>query len=293
MTPPSFDTTVTGAASVAPPLTSAQGAPTVVFIHGFLDEGRSWAAVQRALASTGVSTVAPDLPGMGERTGVGGPFSLDRLADDVLDVVQGLEGPLVLVGHSMGAQVAELLASACLDRVVALVLLTPVPLGGMGLPHGVASTLRGLGANPEAHRDVREQLAGPLAQPVLEDLAAAGRKVREQVVAALFDAWSVGVPAGSVKTKVGCPVLLIGGANDPFVTPELLESVIKLRFPDAALTFVSDAGHWPHVERPDATADIVVTFLATLTEPGAQPKQPDGQDTGEQRANIEHHKELG
>jgi pimeloyl-ACP methyl ester carboxylesterase len=268
MTPPNFDTTVAGAAPVAPPLTLAQGVPTVVSIHGFLDEGPSWAAVQRALASTGLSTIAPDLPGMEERAGEAGPFSLDRLADDVLDRVERLEGPLVLVGHSMGAQVAELLANACLDRVVALVLLTPVPLGGMALPPEVAFTLRGLGANPEAHRDVRAQLAGPLAQLVLEDLAAAGRKVREQVVAALFDAWSAGVSAGGAKTEVGCPILLIGSANDPFVTPELLESVIKPRFP-GALTFVSGAGHWPHVERPDVTVDIVATFLATLRKPGA------------------------
>ena len=268
MTAPSFDATA-GAASAAPPPTSAQGGLTMVFIHGFLDEGRSWAAVRQALASTGVSTVAPDLPGMGERTDSTGPFSLDRLADDVVGMVKRLEGPLVLVGHSMGAQVAELLVSACPDRVVALVLLTPVPLGGMELPPEVASTLRGLGAHPEAHRDVRQQLAGPLAQPVLEDLAAAGRKVREEVVAALFDAWSVGVSAGRVKSELGCPVLLIGGASDPFVTPELLQSAIKLRFPDAALTFISDAGHWPHVERPDATAHVVATFLASLRESGA------------------------
>ena len=241
----------------------------MVLIHGFLDEGRSWTAVSCALASNGVSTIAPDLAGMGERTGVAGPFSLYRLANDLLNTVERLEGPIVLVGHSMGAQVAELVAKARPDRVVALVLLTPVPLGGMALPAEVASTLRGLGAKPEAHHGMRQQLVGPLAQPVLEDLAAAGRKVREPVVAALFDAWSAGVPAGDARTVAGCPVLLIGGANEPFVTPELLESVIKLRFPDAALTYVSDAGHWPHVERPEATADIVATFLATLEESAA------------------------
>jgi esterase len=197
------------------PANPAQRAPTMVFIHEFLDEGRS------CLSATAWARKSPSS------------------------------------------------STACLDRIVALVLLTPVPLGGMELPPEVASTLRGLGAHPEAHRDVRAQLAGPLAQPVLEDLAAAGRKVREQVVAALFDAWSAGVSAGSVKTEVGCPILLVGGTNDPFVTPELLESVVKPRFPGAALTFVSDAGHWPHVERPDAAADIVATFLAALTGPGA------------------------
>jgi esterase len=269
MTPPDLDSTAAGAASRPSLLASDQADMTVVFIHGFLDEGRSWAAVQRTLSRTGVSTVAPDLPGMGDRTRADGPFSLHRLAEDVLDHVERLDGPIVLVGHSMGAQVAELVANARRDRLVALVLVTPVPLGGMELPADVASTLRGLGAHPEAHRDVRQQLAGPRAQPVLDDLAAASRKVREPVVAALFDAWSAGVPAGNVKTDVGCPILLIGGANDPFVTPELLASVIKPRFPDAVLSFVDEAGHWPHVERPATTADVIATFLATLRESAA------------------------
>src|SRR5690349_20153948 len=117
MTPPGPDTNVAGDASTAPLLAPAQSSLTALFIHGFLDEGRSWAAVQRALAQAGVSTVAPDLPGMGERTDVAGPFSLDRLASDVLDQVERLDGPLVLVGHSMGAQVAELVANERRDRI--------------------------------------------------------------------------------------------------------------------------------------------------------------------------------
>ena len=264
MTPSGTDTTVGGSASAPPPLTAAQGGLTVVLIHGFLDEGRLWAAVANALLTTGVSVAAPDLPGMGARTRDAGPFSLDRLTLDVLGVVDRLEGPIVLFGHSMGAQIAELVASERPDRVVAMVLLTPVPLGGMELPADVASTLRGLGGNPEAHRGVRQQLAGPLAQPVLEDLAAVGQKVREDVVAALFDAWAVGDTAGQAETSARCPVLLIGGDKDPFVTPELLHSVIRPRFPGATVSFVVDAGHWPHVERPDATAEIVTTFLSLV-----------------------------
>lgn len=162
MTPSSLDITEAETASRPPPPTANPGALTVVFIHGFLDEGGLWANVATALATTGVSAAAPDLPGMGARTLDAGPFSLDRLTLDVLGVVdRRLEGPIVLFGHSMGAQIAELVANERPDRVVALVLLTPVPLGGMELPAEVASTLRGLGGNPEAHRDVRQQLAGP------------------------------------------------------------------------------------------------------------------------------------
>ncbi|MDB5480511.1 MAG: hypothetical protein JWO83_1564 [Caulobacteraceae bacterium] len=127
---------------------------------------------------------------------------------------------------------------SCLDMTVPGTDPEPPPLAA------VQVSFKELGANPETHRDVRQQLAGPRARAVLDDLVAVGH----------------------VETAVHCPVVLIGGAKDTFATPELIESVIRPRFPAAALTFVTNAGHWPHIERPDAIAGIVATFLATLNE---------------------------
>src|SRR5438445_4927146 len=80
----------------------------VVFVHGFLDEGSLWQSVAGALADECVTSVAPNLPGMGGRAADRGPFTLNRLAADVASVVEGFGQPVVLVGHSMGAQIAEL-----------------------------------------------------------------------------------------------------------------------------------------------------------------------------------------
>jgi pimeloyl-ACP methyl ester carboxylesterase len=69
--------------------------------------------------------IAIDLPGMGTRADDAGPYDLARLTGAVLDAIDGVTAPVIIVGHSMGAQVAE---RAAVAAVAAIVLLTPVVL---------------------------------------------------------------------------------------------------------------------------------------------------------------------
>jgi pimeloyl-ACP methyl ester carboxylesterase len=77
---------------------------TVVLVHGAFHGGWCWAKVVSGLAARGVTAVAVDLPGHGERAGepVGDvPGDLAKLNE----VLAGLAGPIVLVGHSHGGVV--------------------------------------------------------------------------------------------------------------------------------------------------------------------------------------------
>jgi pimeloyl-ACP methyl ester carboxylesterase len=92
------------------PLPFAQtgnGANTLVFIHGFLDDASFWQSTIQALETRNLSVVTLDLPGMGEAADDPGPFSLDGLAEAVASVVNAVGRSTVLVGHSMGGQIAE------------------------------------------------------------------------------------------------------------------------------------------------------------------------------------------
>jgi pimeloyl-ACP methyl ester carboxylesterase len=238
---------------------------SLVFIHGFLDEGSFWSDVIGNTHSASPSrTIAPDLLGMGSQRDSSSDHGLPALRDFVLQTIAGLEDPLVLVGHSMGAQIAELAATALPDKVAGLVLISPVPLGGLPLPDDLASAMRKLGGDGEAQRQMRSQLAVAASPAKLAAMVAAGLKVRPDVVGQLLDAWSQGLPAGREPTQYSGPVLIIGGAEDGFTTPELLRTAIAPRFPQAELEFVDRAGHWPHMEQPIEIASRIDRFLATL-----------------------------
>ncbi|MGT2455392.1 alpha/beta fold hydrolase [Cupriavidus basilensis] len=122
---------------------------SVVFIHGFLDEGALWLPVRERLAEFGITSVAPDLSGMGARASAPPPFTLSRLAEDVASDLGGIAQPVVLVGHSMGAQIVELVAAMLPRQVIAMMLLTPVPLSGLAVPDEIATKMRSLGGTPK------------------------------------------------------------------------------------------------------------------------------------------------
>src|SRR5205085_2442879 len=146
--------------------------------------------------------------------------------------------PAVLVGHSMGAQLAELVALGRPDQVLGLVLISPVPLGGLPVPDEIANAMRALGGNAKAQRELRQQFAAAPSESQLDDLVVVGLKPRPEVVVALFEAWSEGHHAGRNPTAFEGPVAIIGGEQDTFSTPELVRSVIAPRFSQASTGFV-------------------------------------------------------
>jgi pimeloyl-ACP methyl ester carboxylesterase len=258
----------------------------IVFVHGFLDSGATWADTVTALGAPSDQAVALDLAGMGARTAEPGPYTLARYATDVAATLDELDGPVLLVGHSMGAQVAELAAAIRPERVAGLVLVTPVPLAGTRLPAEQAKPFR-LGGQPQRQREARAQLSVALPPRRMERLVEAGARVAPDVVAATVDAWNTGDPAGLRRTVFTGPVLIIRGAGDPFVTEEVLNAGVLPRFPGARLGTVAEAGHWPHVEQPAAVAALLEEFLATLPG-GAATRDSDGDSSTGSSGGSDH-----
>ncbi len=254
------------------------GGVALVFVHGFLDDQYVWDGVIAELGSEDVETVQLDLAGMGERTDARGPFTFDRFASEVGAVVDALDKPVVLVGQSMAASVLELVAAARPERTLGLVLVNPVPLAGTHLPDEVIEPFRSLGGDLQAQRSVRQQLGPGLGEADLDRLAVIGARIRPDVVRALADGWNNGHPDGEKPSRFAGPVLVIRGAEDPFVTDELLSAGVLPRFPQIESAAVQGAGHWAHIEQPAAVAGLLDAFVASVhhsgdTARGVRPQQ--------------------
>ena len=108
--------------------------PTVVFSHGYTLSLRSWVFQRRALTAAGYRVVVWDQRGHG-RSGTGSKESanIDQLGRDLARVIAEAapEGPLVLVGHSMGGMTMMSLAvdhhALIRERVVAAAFIATSP----------------------------------------------------------------------------------------------------------------------------------------------------------------------
>ena len=96
----------------------APGAPKVLALHGWLDNAASFVPLADHL--DGIDLVAIDQPGHGRSAHLppGTDYSFVGAMNAVLDVADALGwGRFALLGHSMGAGIASMLAAACPQRI--------------------------------------------------------------------------------------------------------------------------------------------------------------------------------
>jgi esterase len=244
---------------------TAAGSPTVLLIHGFLDDATVWDGLVDCLGGE-VGAVRYDLPGFGARIGSveeARGTTLGSLAAEAGAIVERIDGPVIVVGQSLGTQVAELVAARHQDRVRGLVLLTPVPLGGTQLPDEVVAPFGALGGDRVAQRSLRADLSPHIGDEQLDRLTDIGAPVAADVVSHYVDVWNAGVSNPAATSAFGGPVLIIGGGADAFVTEQVVIAVSS-RFADADVKVIKKGGHWVHFEYPGAVAAMILDFADAI-----------------------------
>jgi pimeloyl-ACP methyl ester carboxylesterase len=243
------------------------GTPTLLLIHGFLDDESVWDGLIESLGGE-VDTVSYDLPGFGSRSHAVAEAleaTLDSLADEASGFLQEIEGPVIVVGQSLGAQVAELVASRHPDEVHGLVLITPVPLGGTQLTDEVLAPFRGLGGDRVAGRTARAQLSPHMSEDLLNRLTDMGLPVSPDVTAHYADVWNTGIPTTPATSAFNGPVLIIRGGADGFVDQQLVATIAP-RFHQAEVKVIDKGGHWVHAECPGAVAAMILDFADSVSQ---------------------------
>ena len=107
----------------------AGSGPPLLFLHGWGLAGRSYRRAIERLVAQGLEVIAPSLPGFGGSADLPrGQFSLEgygqwlwRLADQL-----GVEGPVILLGHSFGGGVAIQAATERPEQIRLLTLVNSV-----------------------------------------------------------------------------------------------------------------------------------------------------------------------
>src|SRR5262245_33422132 len=114
---------------------AGHGETTLLLLHGYGESLTTWRSVFDPLAA-GDRVIAIDLPGFGVSEKPDVSYSLQAMTERLSRFVdRWISGTLIVVGHSMGGELAASLALARPDRVKRLVLIAPagyrIGLGGI------------------------------------------------------------------------------------------------------------------------------------------------------------------
>ncbi|TAL92016.1 MAG: alpha/beta hydrolase [Paraburkholderia sp.] len=225
--------------------TYGAGAP-VILLHGGLGHSGNWGYQVPALVSAGHRVVVIDSRGHGRSTRDAKPYLYERMATDVLAVMDALQlEKAALAGWSDGACTALIL--------------------GMQAPERVAGVFFfGCNMDPGGTKEF-------VPTPVIDRCFSRHRKDYAHLSSTpdAFDAF-VGAVSEMMRTqpnyaaddlaKIRVPVTIVQSENDEFIKPEHAEYLAR-SIPGAERVILPGVSHFAPLQRPDLFNDAVLRFV--------------------------------
>jgi pimeloyl-ACP methyl ester carboxylesterase len=219
--------------------------PTVVWLGGFRSDmtGTKAEALAEWAAANGRAFLRFDYSGHGESSGEFADGTIGRWREDALAVIDArTEGPLLLVGSSMGGWIASLVALARPERLAGLVLIAPAP--------DFTETLMWARFSEDQRRAVMERGAWdqpseyggtyPITRALIED----GRR------------WLLMPERDSSPVPITAPVrILQGGADAEVPWRHALAYAEALAARDVVFSLIKDGDH--RLSRPHDIARLI------------------------------------
>lgn len=269
-----------------------QGGPdTAVLLHGLSGMADVWTAMVAALAAQGGSVhggeppstvgtpvsgtrpccIAIDQRGHGRSPHTPGSYRAVDYLGDLVELVEGLERPVRLVGHSMGARVAMLAAARHPGLFSSVVI---VDIGPEAWQRNIESTMRLLSARPETFADRDEALA--VARFIVGDRG-------ESAAEAMVDDRLRRMPDGSYEwlaprealeesvveqrsrnywrdwEHIAIPALLVRGGESDELRPRIVDEM-RRRNPTVDVVEIDGVGHNVPMLAPVELARTVMEF---------------------------------
>ena len=264
---------------IASELQGPDSGPLVVLSPGLGDTRATYRFLVPLLVDAGYRVATVDLRGHGESSTGWASYSRSDTADDLAAVIESLDEPAVLVGQSFSGGSATIAAATRPDLVRAIIEIGP-------FTRPPSFSLGALIRNDHAYRkgalllarfaisgSVRTwakylDVAYPGVKPADWDewLPALLDNLREpgRMAAARAMLQSRPTDAAASLAEVRCPALIIMGTDDSdFADPPAEAAGIVEAMPPGVgrIAMIDGAGHYPHAQYPEQTADAAIAFL--------------------------------
>jgi len=241
------------------------GGLALVFLHYYGGSSRTWNKVAQALPER-YRIVATDHRGWGDSDAPAHGYRIEDLANDAEGVIEALGlKRFVLVGHSMGGKVAQLMASRRPKGLEGLVLIAPSPPSPMLLSDEERATLSGAYQSRESVEFVIDHVltARPLDAACREQVIEDSLKAAPQAKAAWPEIAMREDISGAVASIV-VPTIVISGERDQVDRVATLQAELLPRIPHAAMHILPGTGHLSPLEAPAEVAKNIARFVAAI-----------------------------
>jgi len=253
-------------------------APTVVLVHGFSVPYYIWDPTFDALIQAGFRVLRYDLFGRGFSDRPGTTYDLDLFEVQLEELLPALniQGPIVLVGHSLGGLIGARFANEHPDQVRSLILIDPevAPFSTqkifpLKIPL-VGEYLMGVYIAPMFPKTQPDDFFQPDRFPDWEAMYRVQLQYKGFGQAMLSTIRSMpGMDALKEYETVGkqnLPVLLIRGGEDNIVSAADMDQLVKM-IPEIEYHIIEEAGHNPQYEHPEVVNPILIEFMNGLKVP--------------------------
>jgi pimeloyl-ACP methyl ester carboxylesterase len=243
--------------------TVGSGDHHVIAVHGWFGSAQGWGAVPDYLDGSAFTYAFMNLRGYGGRKDVAGEFTMAEAAADAIALADELGWDrFSVVGHSMGGKVACQVLLQAPDRVRLVVAVNPVPASGVPFDDEGWALFSGAAGNPGNRAAIINFTTGNRLTPRFIDSVV--RHSLEQSTVQAFGAYLPSWARTDFSDRVkGNParVKVIVGEHDPALGAEVMQQTWLQHFPNAEMTVLANAGHYPMFETPVALVTSVEEFL--------------------------------
>jgi len=245
--------------------------PLVMLVPGMGDLRSAYRFVVPTLVAAGFTVVSTDLRGHGDSDNSFSTYGDVPTANDLMALLTEL-GPAVIVGNSMAAGAAVIVAADHPGLVHGLVLIGPFvrqPASNTPLNR---LFLRVLMARPWAATAWRAYLPTLYAGTLPSDFS----HYRDEVIRSIRRPGYARAFSLTTRTRhdqaemslgrMNAPVLVVMGESDPDFPDPTAEAEWIARAVNGRTEMIADAGHYPQSQQPEQVGRIISEFLTQVTD---------------------------
>lgn len=239
--------------------------PLIVAIPGMADLRSTYRHLTPLLVAAGHRVATLDLRGHGDSDTTFDRYDDVASAEDVIALLEHLGEPALLIGNSMGAAVAVIVAARRPELVRGLALLGPFVRNGAANPLAIAAlriaTLPALLATtwkaylPSLYAGTKPVDFDEYRTAVITAIRAPGHARAISRTTRTSHA-----PAEEVLASVTAPVVVLMGALDPDFTDPRAEADWIAAQTSGSVVMFTESGHYPQSQEPDAVAAAIASW---------------------------------